>query len=425
MSDQIRDAILAAAESRRGMAYRINPPPDGVNNIDCSLFVLKTVEDAGVPLPPGVRTAEQIRQATVPIANDDVLPGDLIYFADTYDATGTPGPDGLIASHIGISLGRGTGQMWDANETKGVGITNIRTPYWTPKIIGFGRVPLLAGVVDDGNSAPSTEQPRGIDVSSHQGVIDWPAVAQSGIAFAFIKVTEDDGYLNPRFEYDWPMARRVGLVRGAYHFARPEGSTPGQQRADATEEADWFLDQIKEAGGLLPGDLLALDLESGAGDLGQWALDFLGHCEQRAGFRPFVYTGAWFSDPHELDLQTSLAAYPLWQAAYSQTMPAPAEPWRTITVWQHSDSGQVPGISGAVDLNVSTVSLDQLRALGKPGAAPAVPVFVPDATAEQVSGLITAVAYLADNVAAIEDREQRLAEARRVREQFIGPKTAA
>lgn len=348
----LRDDIIREGRARLGIPYGLPPGP---GETDCSLYVRDVFEAAGLPFSPGVRVAEQERQDTVPIDWADVLPGDLLFFEGTYDA-GAPGADGHIASHVGISLGAGTHKMLNALEPVSAE-TRIDTPYWQEHIFEARRHPALMSV-----AAPSA-LPRGIDVSSNNGSVNWLRVAAAGISFAWIKITEDDGYLNPRFESDWALSKRVGLLRGAYHFARPEGT-------DAVQEADFFLDQINAHGGLAEGDLLALDLESGDGDLGQWALDFLHRCEERAGFKPFVYTAEWFSEPHELNLQPALAEYPLWQASYRAEMPAPIEPWSSITIWQNSSSGRLDGLSGDVDLNVSTVSRDQLRALGKGGAMP-------------------------------------------------------
>ncbi len=144
----IRDEIIAQARARQGIPYRLDPPPDGVHTLDCSLFVLQVVKAAGVPLS-GVRTAEQIRQATVPIPFSAVLPGDLLYFENTYDAAGPAGPDGRIASHIGISLGAGTRRMWDANSVNGVGETNIGTAYWQSKLFEARRLPQLVNAVPE------------------------------------------------------------------------------------------------------------------------------------------------------------------------------------------------------------------------------------------------------------------------------------
>jgi hypothetical protein len=109
--------LIEAFAALRGLRYRLDPPPDPRDGtVDCSLATLLAMEAVGLR-PPGVRTAEQIRQVLTPIREDEVKPGDIIFFQDTYDAAGPAGPDGRIASHLGVSLGRGTLQMWDANET--------------------------------------------------------------------------------------------------------------------------------------------------------------------------------------------------------------------------------------------------------------------------------------------------------------------
>jgi len=110
-------------------------PPDrtGETYLDCSSFVSLTFRDAGVPFPADVYTAEQIRRASDPIDSSEVQPGDLIFFQNTYNAG-----EG-VASHVGISLGAGTHQMWDCHAypgesgPPGVGKTNIGTDYWQGK----------------------------------------------------------------------------------------------------------------------------------------------------------------------------------------------------------------------------------------------------------------------------------------------------
>src|SRR5262245_58444489 len=115
----VQSEILAEAARLRGIPYRIVPPPDGVNNLDCSLFVWQVLRNAGLPLPPGVRTAEQIRQACVRINFNEVEPGDLLFFEHTYEPDAPPGPDGRIASHVGFSQGQGTLRMWDCHASNG------------------------------------------------------------------------------------------------------------------------------------------------------------------------------------------------------------------------------------------------------------------------------------------------------------------
>src|SRR5690348_13539944 len=59
---------------------------------------------------------------------------------------------------------------------------------------------------------------RGIDVSHHQGPIDWPRVARSGISFAFLKATEGGTHVDENFRENFEEARAAGVAVGAYHF---------------------------------------------------------------------------------------------------------------------------------------------------------------------------------------------------------------
>src|SRR6476620_6575337 len=58
----------------------------------------------------------------------------------------------------------------------------------------------------------------GIDVSNHQGDIDWSALAGSNVAFAYIKATEGGDFRDKRFQLNWEGAKKAGITRGAYHF---------------------------------------------------------------------------------------------------------------------------------------------------------------------------------------------------------------
>lgn len=395
MADDARLRIIEQARARQGISYRLDPPPDGTRTLDCSLFVLQVLAAAGVPLPPGVRTAEQIRQAAVPVAFSDVLPGDLLFFERTYDAAGPAGPDGRIASHVGISLGAGTRKMWDAHDGRGVGETNIDTDYWQSRLFEARRPPGLA------DEAENTSQniPRGIDVASWQGTPDWPKVAASGIQFAITKATEGVGYLNPTFARNWLEIKAAGIKRGAYHFAELGANQP-------EVEADYFLANVSRVGGLAAGDMLALDLEDKEGSLGRmpegavaaWALAWLRYVERQTGVVPLLYTGAYVISEHGLT-DPAFARYPLWLASYRETPPPVPAPWASIAIWQHTDKGSVPGIVGNVDLNRFLGTAEQLAALGKRGAEqPTQPVDELSALRQQAVSLM----------AQLEDKARRL-----------------
>lgn len=415
--------LLAAARTLTALSYRLDPPPDGATTIDCSLLILLAAQRAGIPLQ-GVRTAEQIRQATIPIGWDEVKPGDLLFFEHTYDAAGPAGDDGKIASHVGISLGRGTLQMLDAHERDGadVAVTNIGTSYWQDKLLSAGRLPGLA------NETPNIPEamPRGIDVSNNNGSIDWPQVAASGVQFAFMKATEGVGFRDRFLPGWWSSTKQLALTRGAYDFGRPDKAQP-------EAEARYFLDYV-ESVGLEPGDLLALDLEDYNGSLdrailpvAQWTVRWVRYIHAATGFLPLIYSNASTILEHGLAEHPELAECGLWLASWRvPTPPQAPPPWDVVLIHQYEvgEDGTMPGVSGQIDLNRVNGTLDDLRRYGKPGAAASAPEPAPivDPLQAKVDGLVNAVAYLADDVAEIKDRRKRLAEAQRVREQYVGPR---
>ena len=126
----------------------------------------------------------------------------------------------------------------------------------------------------------------GIDVSHHQGLIDWSQVAGSGQRFAFAKATEGSTFVDPNYAFNKSEAEMAGIVFGAYHFARPDAATN-----DAIVEADHFVDVAQlEPGNLIP----VLDIERTGGlsqaQVTQWILDWLNRVTKRIGVRPMIYT---------------------------------------------------------------------------------------------------------------------------------------
>jgi hypothetical protein len=139
-SNRERVMQAAADPAWRSLVYRLDPPPDGVGTLDCSLYVRKAFDRAGLPFPTSARTAEQLRQVCAPIGWEAVQPGDLLFFQNTYPCVG--------ASHVGISEGTGTRQMWDCHErsdgSPAVGRTFIGSAYWVDHLWEARRPPHLA-----------------------------------------------------------------------------------------------------------------------------------------------------------------------------------------------------------------------------------------------------------------------------------------
>ncbi|MEZ5167589.1 MAG: GH25 family lysozyme [Acidimicrobiales bacterium] len=193
--------------------------------------------------------------------------------------------------------------------------------------------PLPAGVAD--------RERYGVDVSSHQGPIDWAAVARDNIDFAYLKATEGGDFVDEQFERNWDEAHAAALDVGAYHFftlCRP-----------GAEQAENFLHVVPAAELDLPA---ALDLEL-AGNCGSrpsvdWVhaevAIWLDEVERATGREVLLYVGPRFDDRYGI---TATFDHRLW---HRRILRRPdGDRW---AVWQFSYFAQVDGIEGGVDLNV-------------------------------------------------------------------------
>ncbi len=202
---------------------------------------------------------------------------------------------------------------------------------------------------------------QGIDISHWQGTIDWAKVAASGKRFAFMKASEDDDFVDSRYQTNRAQAKAKGLFVGAYHFAQPElppADLAGDPTIDAIAEADHFVDTATpQSGELIP----VLDLEQTGGlgvtDLQLWVRAFLERVYERTGVRAAIYVSPsfwstnmgnsrWFADNGYVTLWIAH-----WTSAAGPTLPASNWGGRGWTFWQYTASGTVPGISGRVDLD--------------------------------------------------------------------------
>jgi GH25 family lysozyme M1 (1,4-beta-N-acetylmuramidase) len=193
---------------------------------------------------------------------------------------------------------------------------------------------------------------EGIDVSHWQNTIDWTKVRAAGKAFAIIKASQGQFYVDPLYATNHAGAQAAGLWTGAYHFAEPDGTAN-----DAILEADHFAASIR----LGRGDLIpALDLEQSGGltvaGLQSWVTTWLAEVTRKVGIRPMIYTSPAFWQKYMGDSRALAdAGYKtLWIAHWGVSSPTvPASNWggRGWTFWQYSNCGTVPGISGCVDLD--------------------------------------------------------------------------
>lgn len=198
-----------------------------------------------------------------------------------------------------------------------------------------------------------------IDVSNHQGAIDWRALHASGIRYVWIKATEGIDYVDPDFHDNWRGAREAGIVTGAYHFFRA--------RDEGEAQAEWFLGTVTHE----PGDLLpAVDVEvpDGVDDpalMVRRLRAYMSVVSGAVGRPPVIYTSPKFWESLGTD---DFGHHPLWIAEYGVSEPQVPSGWTSWSLWQHTDDDVVAGVAKPVDLSASNGPLHELEHLFVPGS---------------------------------------------------------
>ena len=194
---------------------------------------------------------------------------------------------------------------------------------------------------------------KGIDVSKHQGNIDWAKVAADGVEFAFVraglrgygtegKLVEDD-----TFEQNVTGALQAGLKVGVYFYSQ------AITEEEVLEEANLVLEKVKPYNIQLP---IVFDVEKVSGGKGRanaLSVEERTHlaalfCQtiQDAGYKPMIY--------HNMEMGTlmldlgQLEQYDKWFAYYNDDLYYPY----AYKIWQYSEHGAVDGINEEVDLNI-------------------------------------------------------------------------
>lgn len=190
---------------------------------------------------------------------------------------------------------------------------------------------------------PPSEWVRVLDVSHHQGVIDWAAVRRDGIEGAWIKASEGGDVRDARFEENRQGAEAAGLRWGAYHFftfCRP-----------AEDQAANFLAALDGDAGTLPA---AVDVETGGNcaavpsrvTLKTALTTFMVEVEEGLERPLLVYV-----IPDQIPLLFGVEGVPsghVWaRGLYSR----PPIGLGALSVWQFHSRGWVSGVKGPVDLN--------------------------------------------------------------------------
>src|SRR3979411_2707695 len=136
---------------------------------------------------------------------------------------------------------------------------------------------------------------KGIDVSHYNGAIDWTQVATASYRFVYTKATEGSMLIDPTYSINRQGAKAFGLRLGAYHFARPAGSSDVTRIANAIAQADFLLTVAQPQTGELP-PVLDLETKNGLSQtaLQTWTDAWLGEIAARTGVSAVVYTSPNF-----------------------------------------------------------------------------------------------------------------------------------
>lgn len=202
----------------------------------------------------------------------------------------------------------------------------------------------------DGSMITGSNGIVGIDVSKWNGTIDWNAVKNSGISYVIIRCgyrgsAEGTLVVDPKYESNIKGASAAGLKVGVYFF------TQAINEVEAVEEASMVLDLVKNYKLSYP---IFLDVEGSGGrgdkiDKATRTAVCKAFCQtiQNSGYTAGIYANkSWLESKIDAD---SLSAYKIWLAQYAA---APTYKGR-YNIWQYRSTGNVSGISGNVDMNIS------------------------------------------------------------------------
>lgn len=181
---------------------------------------------------------------------------------------------------------------------------------------------------------------RGIDISAHNGAVDFGRLKEQGISFAYIKATEGTDFQDRNFVKNAVGLKRAGIPAGAYHFFRFD--TDGEMQG---------LNFIRS--------LLGRDFElAPAVDVEEWAnaegigtgkiikeLRTMLEILRREGYEPLIYTN---KDGYDRFVKGKLENYGLWICSFTDP---PLDHEHGWVIWQYSHRGTLDGIDGYVDMN--------------------------------------------------------------------------
>lgn len=193
----------------------------------------------------------------------------------------------------------------------------------------------------------------GIDVSEFQGEVDWDEVEildeKYPVQFVFIRATAGNDRVDRQFKRNWEGAKENKIMRGAYHYYRPN--------ENSIEQADLFIKTVKLKKGDLPPvlDIEKLPKNQPLDSLKKGLKRWLTKVEKHYQVRPIIYSGErYYSD----FLKEEFGEYLFWIANYNFYREKIEDDW---LFWQFTEKASLPGIKHRVDVNIYNGDLEQLQ----------------------------------------------------------------
>ena len=188
------------------------------------------------------------------------------------------------------------------------------------------------------------EKAIGFDVSEYQSEIDWEQTYHIDesfeLSFVFIRATAGKDKTDKRFKENWKASKERELIRGAYHYYRPNENSIAQ--------AENFIKNVKLEKGDLPPvlDIEKLPKSQSIDSLKVGLRRWLKKVEKHYKVKPIIYSGeSYYTD----FLKKEFSDYPLWIANYNFWRNHLEDDW---LFWQFTEKAQIEGIEGMVDVNI-------------------------------------------------------------------------
>lgn len=193
----------------------------------------------------------------------------------------------------------------------------------------------------------------GFDVSEFQGKVAWDEVEildeKYPVQFVFIRATAGNDRVDRQFKRNWEGAKENKIIRGAYHYYRPN--------ENSIEQADLFIKTVKLKKGDLPPvlDIEKLPKNQPLDSLKKGLKRWLTKVEKHYQVRPIIYSGErYYSD----FLKEEFSEYLFWIANYNFYREKIEDDW---LFWQFTEKASLPGIKHRVDVNIYNGDLEQLQ----------------------------------------------------------------